>query len=279
MEGTMNPKEFVLHTLNGENIISYEWKSGKKPNGIIAIVHGLGEHSGRYQHIADFYNQRDFSVISFDLFGHGKSGGKRGELLKKDDHLKTIDKLLEYAKTNYHSVPIFLRGHSLGGELVLWYALERKPELKGVIATSPYFATFEPLPTIKVTLAKIMNFVFPSFTMENGLDPNALSHDQSVVDKYVHDPLVHKLVSARLGWTMVEQGNWIMKHAREFPLPLLLVVGSNERIVNKNKIEEFARQVPDVNFKIWENLFHETHNEPEKKMVLEYEFGWVKNHL
>jgi acylglycerol lipase len=275
----MKPREFILQKINGENIIAYEWKSEKKPKGVIAVVHGLGEHSGRYQYVADFYNQRDFSVISFDLFGHGKSGGKRGELREKDDHLKSIDKLIEYATDNYFSAPIFLRGHSVGGELVLWYTLERKPELKGVIATSPYFATFEPLPPIKVALARVMNSILPSFSMENGLDPNILSRDISVVDKYIHDPLVHKLVSARLGWMMVERGNWIMQHAIEFPLPLLLVVGSNEKLVDRNKIEEFSRQVPEVNLKIWENLYHETHNEPEKKMVLEYEFGWINKHL
>jgi acylglycerol lipase len=87
------------------------------------------------------------------------------------------------------------------------------------------------------------------------------------------------MVSARLGWTMVEQGNWLLDHAEEFPLPLLLVVGSNERIVARNKIEEFARLAPQVDLKIWQNLYHETHNEPDKEMVFQFELKWVKDHL
>lgn len=275
----MKPREFILQTINGENVFAFEWKSEVKAEGIIIIVHGLGEYAGRYQYVADFYNQNNCSVLSFDLFGHGKSGGRRGELPAKDLHLDSIDKLLCYIQEQYPSTPIFLRGHSLGGELVLWYALERKPKVNGIIATSPYFATYEPLPKFKIALAKVMNTFLPSFSMENGLDPNALSHDAAVVEEYIHDPLVHKMVSARLGWTMVEQGNWILQHAREFPLPLLIVVGSEERIVNRTKIVEFAEKIPNSTLKVWENLYHETHNEPEKNSVLKFEYNWVKEHL
>lgn len=275
----MKPKEFILQTVKGEPVFAFEWKPEGKIKAVVVNTHGLGEYSLRYQHVADFYNQNHIAMIGFDLFGHGKSGGKRGELPEKDTHLESIDLLIEQAREKYPGSPIILRGHSLGGELVLWHALEKRPEIKGIISTSPFFAANEPLPPIKLFLAKMMSNLLPAFSMENGLDPKALSRDQAVVEKYVIDPLVHKMVSARLGWAMVEQAEWIMNHASEFPLPLLIVVGSAERIVNRAKIEEFAKLVPNADLKIWDGLFHETHNEPEKDMVLKYELEWVKKVL
>jgi alpha-beta hydrolase superfamily lysophospholipase len=272
-------KELVLQTIRGENIFAYEWKPEKKVQAVIAVVHGLGEYSGRYQHVADFYNKNDMATLAFDFFGHGKSGGQRGHLPEKDSYLSSIDHLLNYAAEQFPRTPIFLRGHSLGGEMVLWYTLERKPKINGVISTSPFFAAYEPLPPIKIGLARMMNVLMPSFSMENGLDTNSLSRDKDIVSKYVHDPLVHKMVSARLGWTMVEQGNWLLQHAQEFPLPLLLVVGSQEKIVDRNKIVQFAEHVPQVEFKTWDGLFHETHNEPEKEKVLNFELKWIAKHL
>jgi alpha-beta hydrolase superfamily lysophospholipase len=279
MEKSMNPKQFILQTIKGENIFAFEWKPENKIDAVIANVHGLGEHSGRYEHVADFYGQHNIAFIAFDLFGHGKSGGKRGYLPEKNMYLSSINHLLQYAADQFPNIPLFLRGHSLGGELVLWYALERKPHIQGIISTSPFFASYDPLPPIKLNLARIMNVILPSFSMENGLDTDLLSKDEGIVSEYVQDPLVHKMVSARLGWTMVEQGSWLLDHAEEFPLPLLLVIGSNERIVDRAKIEEFARLAPQVDLKIWQNLFHETHNEPEKELVLRYELKWVKDHL
>ena len=275
----MKPKEFILQTVKGEPVFAFEWKPEGEIKAVVVNTHGLGEYSLRYQHVADFYNQNHIAMIGFDLFGHGKSGGRRGELPEKGTHLESISLLLEQAKMKYPGSPVILRGHSLGGELVLWYALEKRPDIKGIISTSPFFSAFEPLPPIKLFLAKVMNSLLPAFSMENGLDPYGLSRDLTVVEKYTHDPLVHKMVSARLGWVMVEQAEWIMNHANEFPLPLLIVVGSAERIVNRAKIEEFAKLVPDAELKIWDGLYHETHNEPEKDKVLKYELDWVKKVL
>ena len=275
----MKPKEFILQTVKGEPVFAFEWKPEGEIKAVVVNTHGLGEYSLRYQYVADFYNQNHIAMIGFDLFGHGKSGGRRGELPEKGTHLKSISLLLEQAKMKYPGCPIILRGHSLGGELVLWYALKRKPKVKGIISASPFFAAYKPLPAIKLFLAMTMNTLYPTFSLENSLDPNELSRDKSVVEKYIHDPLVHKMVSARLGWTMVKQADWIMQNASELSSPLLIVIGSAERIVNRAKIEEFAKLVPDAEIKIWDGLYHETHNEPEKDKVLKYELDWVKKVL
>jgi len=271
--------EFNLPKCNGQPIFACEWKPEKKAIAVVAIVHGHGEHCGRYQHVADFYTKNGFAVLSFDLFGHGKSGGQRGYLPEGKTYISCIDNLLDYAKSQYPGLPIILRGHSLGGEIVLWYGMEQKPKINGIIATAPLLASYEPVPPLKLFLAKTMNSIFPAFSMKSEISTDALSRDKSVVAKYKADPLVHDMISARLGWTIIEKGKWLLDHAKEFSLPLLLMVGSGERIVNRSDIDEFASLVPDIDFKIWDNLYHELHNEPEKEAVLKYELNWVNKHL
>jgi acylglycerol lipase len=271
--------EFNLPNYNGLSIFACEWKPDKKAKGVIALVHGHGEHSGRYENLADFYIKNGFAVVSFDLLGHGKSDGQRGHLPENMAYLSSIDNLLDYASRQYPDLPIFLRGHSLGGEIVLWYGIEQNPKINGIISTAPLFASFEPVPPFKLFLAKTMNSIFPAFSMRSEINVDALSRDKSVVDKYRTDPLVHGMISARLGWTIIEKGIWLRAHAKEFPLPLLLMVGGGERIVNCADIDEFAEQVPNKVYKIWDGLFHEIHNEPEKETVFKYELNWVNKLL
>ena len=115
--------------------------------------------------------------------------------------------------------------------------------------------------------------------MKSDLNTAALSRDNNIVTKYIADPLVHGMISARLGWTMIEKGKWVLVHANEFSLPLLLMVGTGERIVDRSRIDEFAKKVPNIEYKIWDGLYHELHNEPEKETVLKYELNWVNKHL
>jgi len=191
----------------------------KKAKAVVALVHGHGDHCGRYQHVANFYTKNGFAVISFDLFGHGKSGGQRGHLPEGEAYLSSLDNLLDYASSQYPDLPIFLRGHSLGGEIVLWYGMERKPKINGIIASAPLFASFEPVSPLKLLLAKTMNFIFPAFPMKSEINADALSRDKSVVTKYKVDPLVHGMISARLGWTIIEKGKWLRDHPKNSHCP------------------------------------------------------------
>jgi acylglycerol lipase len=275
----MKYREFSLQDFHKSSIFACEWNPENPGKAVIALVHGHGEHSGRYQYLADFYTKNGFAVISFDLFGHGKSGGQRGHLPEENAYFSSIGNMLSYASSQYPNQPVFLRGHSLGGALVLWYCLERKPKINGVISTAPLFATSEPVPPLKLFLAKTMNSIYPALSMKSEINVDALSRDKSVIENYKADPLVHGSISARLGWTIIEKGKWMLEHAKEFELPLLLMVGTGEKIVNRLDIDQFAKNVSDIDYKIWDNLYHELHNEPEKETVLKYELNWVNTHI
>jgi acylglycerol lipase len=272
-------KEFMLQNFKGYSIFACEWKPEKQIKGVITLVHGHGEHSGRYQHVADFYTKNGFAVISFDLFGHGKSGGQRGFLPDENAYFSSIENLLSYASSQFINLPVILRGHSLGGALVLWYCLERKPIINGVISSAPLFATSEPVTPFKLFLAKTMNSIYPAFSMKSEINTEALSRDKSIIANYKSDPLVHDSISARLGWTIIEKGKWALEHANEIKLPLLLMVGTGEKIVDRSSIDEFAKKVPNIEYKVWDGLYHELHNETEKDAVLNYELNWVNKRL
>ena len=254
------------------------WQPEKNLRGVILIVHGLGEHGGRYgTDFADFYTSSGFAVLAPDLPGHGKTVGTRGHITDTALFLDHMDHFLVKARELFPDKPVFVYGHSMGGLIALWYSLARNPEVNGMIVTSPAIGTKEPVPFLKKFLAKVMNTLLPSFTMDNGLDVNQLSRDRRVVDAYTADPLVHKLISARLGLLVISQGDWIMAHAAENKNKTLLMIGSQEGIVSKDAVDRFCKVAPHVDYKVWPGLFHEIHNEPEKQDVFKYTLNWINN--
>lgn len=250
------------------------------PRAVVGLIHGLGEHSGRYAHVAAALNRAGYAVLAFDLRGHGRSAGPRGHTPSYEALLADIDRLIEQVGQRFPGLPAFLYGHSLGGNLVLNHALRRRPALAGVVATSPGLRlAFEP-PPIKVALARVMNALLPAFVQPNGLEVAALSRDPQVVHDYTHDSLVHDRISARLFVGFFEAGRWALAHAAEMALPLLLVHGDADRICAVEGSREFAAQAPgDCSLQAWAGLYHETHNEPEKEQVLQFAIDWLDAHL
>lgn len=271
---------FTWQNKQALTITAEEWRPQAETRGVVALVHGLGEHIGRYRHVAEALNAAGFALIGFDLPGHGRSGGTRGHA-GFDQILDDIDHLLQEAALRYPGLPRFLYGHSLGGALVLYYSLKRRPELQGVIASAPGLAPGVPVAPSKLFLAKVLARLAPTVTMDNGLDLTYLSTDAAVIQAYKDDPLVHPKISARLGHDLLTTGDWILAHAGEFPLPLLLSQGAGDRIVSVSFNTQFARALPPekVTFKLWEGLYHEAHNEPEQQHVLTYMVKWLNTQL
>jgi alpha-beta hydrolase superfamily lysophospholipase len=255
------------------------WQPDAPPAAAICLVHGLGEHTGRYMHVAAALNAAGYAVLGFDLRGHGKSGGLRGHTPAYDTLMDDIGRLLDEAAARYPVGPRFLYGHSLGGNLVLNYALRRKPAIAGVVSTSPGLRVATPPPAAQIALAKVMNRIYPAMQMPNGLALDNLARDPEVIRAYTSDPLVHNKISVRLALEMLGAGEWALAHAAEFPVPLLLVHGSADRLTSAAASQEFAARVrSDCTLKIWDGFYHETHNEPEKADVIGFMVEWLGKH-
>ena len=266
---------------DGLKLFAQGWEPVDIPQkAVVCLVHGLGEHTSRYTHVAQAFCNQGFALFGFDLRGHGQSDGKHGHFESIELVLQDIDILLEQARECYNGFPIILFGHSLGGVLVLYYTLTRKPSIKAVIATNPGLITAIEKQPLKVLTAKILGSLIPKATLSSGLMVTAISRDPEVVKAYKHDPLVHNKVSLGFGKIMLAVTKWTLAHANQFPLPLLLMYGSKDAIAFPEGSKKFAGQIPKgCQLVEWEGAYHELHNEPEKKMVFEKIVRWMKELL
>ena len=250
------------------------------PKAVIGIIHGMGEHSSRYAHVAKALNNAGMSVVSYDQRGHGKSEGKKGHTPSLDLLLDGVDQLLEEMGRLAPSAPKFLFGHSMGGNVLLNHALRRNPKVNGIIASGPYLRlAFEP-PAIQVALAKLVKGIVPALGQPTNLDASAISRDKAVVDAYLKDPLVHGRITPAFFVEIDGAAKWALEHAADLKLPLLIYHGAADRLTSHDASKEFASKVKgDVTWRSWAGLFHECHNEPEQQQVFEVIINWVNAHI
>ena len=275
----MTHTEFSLKTSDGMKLFAQQWLPQGEVCASINLIHGLGEHSGRYSHVANAFNQVGFAVTAIDLRGHGKTGGVRGHIPSYATAAMDINHLVDETTSLFPGIPQFLYGHSLGGALVLFTSLFHNPKIKGTIATSP---GLDPgaVPPVKLLAARLLSKLAPSFAMNNGLDVSNLSHDQAVIDAYQRDPLVHPMISSRLGYELITNGRRIADYQGEFPFPLLILQGAKDRLVNPTTNQRFASQLAgSTTFKMFSEGFHELHNEPWKDDVINLMIDWIKAFL
>jgi alpha-beta hydrolase superfamily lysophospholipase len=275
----MEISEWIWKSCNGLDMYARSWAPQGKPKAAIMLVHGHGEHIVRYDHVASALTEHGYAMLGFDLCGHGKSGGPRGHTPSYEALMDDITDFFKQIEERYLGLPRFLYGHSLGGNLVLNYALRCKPDLHGVIATGPWLKlAFDP-PASQVRLGRVMNRIAPGFTQRSKLNTKGLSHDQAVVTAYENDPLVHDKISARLFVEIYETGLWALEHAAEFPLPLLLMHGADDPITSAKAAQEFAEKGGDkVDLKLWNGMYHEIHNELDRSQVFAYMLDWLDKH-
>lgn len=276
----MGYQESTLKAFDGLNLYHQMWTPARAPKAVVNLVHGLGEHSSRYQYVAQKFTEAGYVLNAIDLRGHGKSEGARGYAPGFDTLVSDIEFLVKSGISAYPNLPQFVYGHSLGGSLALYYRLTSKQNVKGILSTSPLFKPGGKIPAAKVLFARIMSDIAPKVALANELDRAMLSRDGKEVRDYSNDPLVHDRITTRMGWELLKNGEWTFHHMREIRGPILIVVGTREKIVDYQKIIDSVKGVEDrVELKIWEGLYHETHNEPEKAEVIGYNINWLDKHL
>ena len=276
----MNTRDWKWTSHDGLEMYAQAWEREEKNKAVVCLVHGLGEHSSRYANVGKAFTEAGFALAGFDLRGHGKSGGPRGHTPSYKALMDDMSKFVGLITDHYPQLPRFLYGHSLGGNQVINFALRRKAELLGVIATGPWLKlAFQP-PASKVTLGRIMNNILPSFSQSSGLETAALSRDAEIVSAYENDPLVHDRISARLFVNAFDSGLWALDHVDEITLPLLLMHGGADRITSAEASRQFAEAADDkITLRIWDGFYHEIHNEPEQDEVFAFTINWMNSRL
>jgi len=265
-----------IDTFNNLSIHLKKWLPESEIKGIIILIHGLGEHVERYDHVGVYFNKHNFAVYGFDLPGHGRSGGTRGHINSFESVYGYINKILDNIKKDYPATPVFLYGHSLGGLIATNYLLKTEPAISGLIASSPGLTNKIKASKFKLLMVKILSGLLPTFLIKTNLEPELISRDEEVVNNYINDPLVHDLASTRLAHESISSGQEIIKGKNKTSVPFLLIQGTNDLIVPVEANVDFAKRLEgNVTIKLWEGLYHEVHNESEKEEVLAYVHSWM----
>jgi alpha-beta hydrolase superfamily lysophospholipase len=275
----MDISEWKWKSRDSLDMYARGWKP-EAPKAVVVLVHGHGEHVNRYDHVAAIFTQAGYAMQGFDLRGHGQSAGQRGHTPTYDSLMNDISDFIADAQKRYPGLPVFLYGHSMGGNQAINYVLRSPQGLKGVIATGPWLKlAFDP-PAAQVMAAKVLNSIVSSFSLTSTLDQSFLSRDPEVVRKYAADPLVHDKISVRLYNGIYESGLWALEHAAELKIPMLLMHGSDDKITSAPASQEFAQKAGSlVTLRIWNGFYHEIHNEPEKAEVIQVMVDWLDKQM
>lgn len=273
-------EEFSGKAIDSLEIYAQRWTPENEVKAVICLVHGMGEHSGRYEHVARFFVEKGYAFLAYDHRGHGRSKGSRGHCPTYELLLGGVSDLLNKAEELYPGKPRFLYGHSMGGNVVLNYGLRKNPDIKGIIATGPWLKlAFEP-PKIQVSVGKFIGKIWPGFTQSTKLESAAISRIPEEVEKYENDPLVHDKISTAMFFSCYDAGFWALENAANMKLPVLLVHGTADRLTSQPASEEFSKKASEnVKFVAWQGLFHEIHNEPEKEQVFNTMLDWLEKDL
>jgi alpha-beta hydrolase superfamily lysophospholipase len=247
---------------------------------VLVIVHGFGEHSGRYMNVVNHLVPKGYAIYALDHRGHGRSPGPRGYINSWEEFREDVRAFVRRVAEREMGRPLFLMGHSMGGLIVLEYALHYPEGLKGVVASGPALAQVGVSPAL-MGMARVLSRIWPRFAMDTGLDATSISRDPEVVAAYQADPLVHSIGTARLGTEMTRAMLWTHEHAREWQLPLLIIHGSADRLVPPEGSHRFFENVPvaDKEHIEYEGGYHEPHNDTHRAQVLADLERWLERHL
>lgn len=247
--------------------------------GTVVLVHGTGEHYGRYEHVAAYLNDRGWSVFTGDLPGWGRSPGRRGHIDDFKRYVEAVDVWMRDAQdAAEEEQPLYIMGHSLGGLVATRFvqSCDRPGEITGLILTSPCLELKLSVPAWKAQLAQWLDRVWPTLAMPNGISPDQVSRDPAVQAAYRSDPLNYAKVSVRWYQELQRAMRLAWKERERIEVPVLVMQAGDDTLVNADAVERFAAGIPsNAEFQRWEGLRHEVLNEPEKEQVLERMAAWM----
>jgi alpha-beta hydrolase superfamily lysophospholipase len=283
-----NPFPPEIRTRDGLALVTRHWPlpAGDTLRGVAVIVHGLGEHVQRYDHVAEHLNQLGWAAVGYDHRGHGRSSGARGVLAHSDDLLHDLASVLDATRAAYPGERLILIGHSMGGAVAgrfvsaLASPREDAPWVRpvdGLVLSSPALAVH--MSPVQRTMLVTVGKVTPNLAVPNGVKPEWVCNNPATVQAYVADPLVHDRISGRLSLFILSAGETVRERAQNWTVPTLIMWGGADRCVRPQGSADFATRAPRtmVSSQPFPALSHEIFNELERADVLRALGDWLGN--
>ncbi len=274
----MHLKEFELEIVNARILGWHTTPNNAK--GVLVLVHGFGEHSGRYfDSVVPELLDIGLAVVLYDNIGHGKSSGKRGHCSSYESLLDILDHVIQKAKNLNPHLPLILYGHSMGGNLVLNYSLRRDTSIFAMIATSPYLRLAFTPPKWKMIVGRALLRLWPSITMPSGLDPQGISRIPEEIEKYKNDPLIHDKVSPMFSFPVIRAGEWAISNGSKLKVNTLLLHGTGDPIIDFCGTQELHQNSKKTELELFDGGYHELHHDLCKSQMLAKISNWLGQQL
>jgi acylglycerol lipase len=255
------------------------WLPKGRVNGVVLLCHGACEHSGRYQNVVDTLVPDGWAVYGVDHRGHGLSGGERVHVERFSDWVDDFDLFKREVAVGHRDLPVFVLGHSLGGQIALAYALDHQQELRGLVLSAPYLAAMS-VPPVVQPVARLASRFFPK-TRFKLVDLDKISKDPNVVRDYRSDPLVYQgNATLTMANIVASQFDVLIDRSRDLRIPVLIQHGNDDTIADPDGGRRLAEACGslDKTFRLYPGLWHEIYNEPERQRPLNDVREWLANH-
>ena len=278
----MKHQEGVFVGVRRAGLYYQGWLPEGEPKALLLVVHGLAEHSGRYMNLVNRFVPQGYAVYGIDHLGHGRSEGRRLVLERFADYTEPLKTYSAMVRCWQPGKPVFLIGHSMGGLIGATYLLTNQEELAGAILSGPAVKVAGHIPAATIFVGRVLSVLFPGMGIVERGGAEAICRDPAVVAAYLADPLVYQgKMTARLGAEMLGAMERLRREAGKIRLPLLILQGSADRLVDPAGARLLYDRVasPDKRLVVYEGFYHEVFNEPEHDRVLSDVELWLEAHL
>jgi len=277
----MTVNNYHVNAGKGVRLFCTSWQQPSSAKAVLFIVHGLGEHSGRYEEIAEVLVKKGIACFAFDHRGHGKSGGKRGHAQSIEQLIEDTEFALMKCRNLFLDIPIFMMGHSMGGQIVATFINKaNSKEISGAIISSAWFRLVSPPPSWQIKLIYFLKSIAPRICLSNKLDSGHISSVKEEVEVYEKDELIHDKISFALFTSLYNNGIEIAEKKSALNIPVLVCHGDLDKITSSTASSLYAKNLEgDTSFVIWHGSYHEPHHDHEKDKVIQFYADWILEKL
>jgi len=250
----------------------------KAKKGAVVFVHGFGEHSGRYSHLAYQLSLASFASLSFDLRGHGRSDGHRAYVNSFEDYFLDVERAIDEARSLFNVKKVFIIAHSMGGLIASFLAPSLNKKLSGLILSSPAFGLTIPIPLWKSMFGRALSFLWPKFYLSSGVKGHELTTNMRFLKDYHRDPLVQRLITPRLYTEITRYQAISSLAAKNLDLPILMQLAGKDSLVSADESKKFFSLIlsKDRSLKLYEDLLHEIYNEQKRDRPINDLINWME---